>query len=184
MPDGKFVSKKQIRASVDKTVEILRLDMRGLGKQLAMNKITLPEFQIQMRDKLKTAHSLTASIGRGGRKQMTNSDWATVGNNLKKQYGYLNKFALGLENGTISTASIESRAAAYAMSIREPFYKQQTKAEKLSGRTKCRRVLHAKESCSECASWAGRGFVEIDEQPDIGELICGNFCRCEIEYQT
>jgi hypothetical protein len=44
-------------------------------------------------------------------------------------------------------------------------------------------VLNAKESCSECRAAASRGFIEVDEMPPVGSLLCKSFCRCRIEFK-
>jgi len=180
---GRFISAREVRKAIDKTVDIVRGDMRSLGKKLAAGEITLPEFQTQMRDNLKAAHSLTASIGKGGRGAMTARDWSAVGNTLKKEYRYLNNFARQVEQQRLSAAQIEYRSSSYASSVRTTYFKTDTVAKKDAGLTRVKRVLHAMESCAGCLSWAGKGFVPIDEMPALGELECRNFCRCELEYK-
>lgn len=46
-----------------------------------------------------------------------------------------------------------------------------------------RRILNAQESCAECVFWAKKGFIPVEEQPGIGELLCRAFCKCTIDYE-
>jgi len=180
---GRFISASEVRKAIGKTVDIVRNDMRMLGKKLATGKITLPEFQTQMRDKLKAAHSLTASIAKGGRAAMTARDWAAVGNSLKKEYKYLNNFARQVEQQRLSAAQIEYRSSSYASAVRTTYFKTDTVAKKEAGLKLVKRVLHAMESCAGCLSWAGRGFVPIDEMPPLGSQACRSNCKCGLEYK-
>lgn len=178
--DGRFISPRRVRREVDKTVEIVRKDFRALGSALANKSISVVEFHIQMEKQLRIAHSLTAAIGRGGRKAMTAKDWGAVGNDLKKEYGYLNKFVRDIEQGKVSPARLEARAANYAAGLRSGYYNSMTKGELAAGKSLVRRVINSKEGCAECASYTD--FIPIDDMPGIGELECQNRCLCELEF--
>ncbi len=150
---------------------------------MTVGGITVAAWHASVKDKLKTAHSLVASIGRGGRAQMSQSDWGRVGSGLKEQYSYLQKLALDIEAGKVDAAfQIERRTANYAGSLRPAYYGLATIAEMGGNATMARRVINSKEGCAECAYYAALGFIPIEEMPEIGELICGVFCLCEIEY--
>lgn len=182
-PSGQFISPERVRREIEKAVELVKTDMRAIGERLNRGEINLPQFQIEMTDALKAAHGLAASIGKGGRKQMTAKDWGAVGNDLKSQYKYLNRLAREIELGKVSPVQIANRAAAYGNGLRASFYRQTGENERDNGRTMAKRVVHSKEGCAECASWAAKGFVSIDEQPRIGGLICGSFCKCHLVYK-
>lgn len=179
---GRFISASKVHHEINKTVYKLENDLRSISRNLNQGKINLAEWQIQTAAKLKTAHLTAAAIGKGGRKQMTTSDWGKAGAAIREQYKFLNNFAREIERGKLSPNQIVFRSVSYAKAIRETFYKQEIELKKKAGYLYCRRILHAAESCVECESWASKGWVPIDEQPPIGGLICRNFCRCELEY--
>lgn len=179
---GRFVSASRVHLEVNRTVAKLENDLRSISRNLNQGKINLAEWQIQTSAKLKTAHLAAAAIGKGGRKQMTVSDWGKAGAAIREQYSFLNNFSREIEKGRVSPNQIEFRSASYAKAIRETFYKQEIDLKKKAGLLYCRRILHAAESCPECDSWAKKGWVSIEEQPSIGGLVCRNFCRCELEY--
>ncbi|HRH40399.1 MAG TPA: hypothetical protein PKY82_02055 [Pyrinomonadaceae bacterium] len=180
---GRFISASRVHHEINKTVSKLEIDLRSISQNLNQGKINLPEWQIQSAAKIKTAHLAAAAIGKGGRKQMTVSDWGKTGAAIREQYKFLNNFSREIEKGRQSANQIEFRASTYAKAVRETFYKQEIDVRKKAGYLFCRRILDAAESCIECESWATKGFVPIEEQPPIGGLLCRNFCRCELEYR-
>ncbi|HXG85092.1 MAG TPA: hypothetical protein VNI84_13815 [Pyrinomonadaceae bacterium] len=180
---GRFVSPREVRKTIDKTFETVKKDMRVLGEALTTGGIDLRTFQTLMREQLKISHSLAASIGRGGRRQMSLSDWGKVGGGLKKQYAYLNKLSAQIEKGLVSDVQIINRAAAYSHGVRLAYYGMTTIAETAGDATVCRRIIQSKEGCKECAYYASLGFIPIDEMPEVGSLICGVFCLCEIQFR-
>ena len=180
---GRFISPKAVRREIDKLVQVSAQRLEQAAKDLANGKITIEEFQNRTRNILKASYTLSGAVAKGGWKQMSQSDWGKIGAETKKQYGYLNKFAKVIVAG-ITLAALLSRVKLYATGIRTVFNNSDLDAKKQAGEfTLCKRVLNARESCSQCSGWARKGFVPIDEQPKIGSLICRNFCRCFFEYQ-
>lgn len=180
---GRFVSEKQVRATVEKTVSTLEDNLRGLARNLHAGKINLAEFQIQAAEKIKSAHIVATAIGKGGREQLTPSDWGKLGSTIREQYKFLNNFVREIEAGRLSPAQIEHRASLYAKAPRSNFFKNEKTAKLAAGFAFAKRILNAAESCSECAAWASKGFIPIEEQPEIGSLVCKSFCKCAFEYK-
>ena len=181
--NGRFIRREAIRAEIEKAVDVVGRKAETIAKDLNAGKINLPEFQIRMKENLKSAHILSASVSKGGYRSMSPSDWSKVGNELKKQYAYLNKYARDIELGRVSPVQIENRAKSYSNAIRAVYANGEKEAFKSIGKTEARRALHSLESCSECASWAAKGWVGIDEIAPLGSLICKIWCRCSLEYR-
>ena len=182
-PNGKFIARNAIRAEIEKAVDVVGRKTEKIAKDLNAGKINIAEFQIQMRDEIKRASILSASVAKGGHKQMTASDWGKVGSDLKKQYAFLNKFARDIELGRVTGVKLENRAKSYAQNIRMIYLNSEKESFKNIGKTECRRVLHSLETCPDCARWAAKGWVGIDEQPLLGTLQCRSFDRCSLEYR-
>lgn len=180
---GKVYSPRDVRRQIDKLFEIVKSDMRGLGEALTTGGIDLSTFQILMAEKLRISHGLAASVGKGGREAMALSDWGKVGGGLKKQYGYLNNLARQIELGKVSDVQLINRAGAYSHGVRLAFYGLATVAEKANGAEYARRIINSKEGCPECATYADFGWIPVEEMPEIGSLICGVFCLCEVEFK-
>jgi len=68
-------------------------------------------FYQEMSELVKSVHIGMAMLGKGGRAQMTPRDWGHVGQELRRQYQYLTKFAL--EAPDLSPAQVAARAGLY-----------------------------------------------------------------------
>lgn len=180
---GRVISDAQINQQINNMVEASERNFRAISQNLTSGKINLAEFQVQFAEAVKTGHLVAAAVGAGGRNQMTVSDWGSVGAAVKEQYQFLNRFAREIEHGRLSSNQIEFRAGLYSKSIRSIYMKSQKKLKGSVGKSQCARILHARESCLACARWAAKGFVDIDEQPPIGGLMCKDFCLCTLEYR-
>lgn len=178
-----IVAHATIRRELEKFLAIVETDARGLAAKLVKGEIELADWQREMRDLLKASHTLAGAIGRGGREQMSKSDWGRVGGVSKKQYNFLERFATAIEQGTVTPSQIEYRAALYIKAARTTFYDGELESEKAGGRTMCRRRQRAKESCPECVEWAKKGWIEIEKMPRIGSLVCKQYCACFLEYK-
>jgi hypothetical protein len=177
------LSQQAVSREVEKAVTRAQLDLRNLGRRLSAGEITLPDFQVAQRDQLKALHMLTASVAKGGRERMTQSDWGKAGQKLKVQYAYANQFAREIEQGKISKLQLEYRSGLYAAPARLTYYNTQLDEAKKVGMGECRRVVHSFEGCSACREWAAKGWMSIDDMPPIGTLLCRHFCLCTIEYR-
>jgi hypothetical protein len=176
------VKAKTIRSQIEKVVELVGRRNRDLTKKLNAAEIDLSSWKKQMRQNIKTLHTLSASVGRGGRRQMTKSDWGKVGSEIKKQYAYLDKFETAIKKRQISPLQAEFRSTLYARAARTVFAQMEKVSNGAAGKTLSRRVLHSSETCVECRDWASKGFVE--DQPAIGGLLCRSNCRCSLEYKS
>lgn len=183
---GRFAKPKWVLREVDKGIDTIQREMDTLTRRLINREITLADWQAGTRDILKASHTLYASVGRGGYKQMTQSDWGRVGALTRRQYEKLNGFANDIERGKLRTfKQISNRSGQYLKAVRVSYYVNEQRSQIEAGKTQCARILRAAESCVECIAWSKKqkGFVDIQEMPPIGTLLCGQFCKCYFEYR-
>jgi hypothetical protein len=183
---GKQVSRARVRGLIDDLTERVQRDAKNLAVKFESGSINLAEFEIGMRELLKSGHIIASSIGRGGLERMTLSDWGRVGSKIKWQYQYLARFARKIEQGRISKVLTANRAQLYASSLHISFYNSVSKEGQKGpedDRPKVRRILNAQESCPDCEHYAGLGWIDADEMPELGELQCGDYCKCDLEFQ-
>ena len=186
--DGRKVSRREVRSEIDKLLQEVEKSAARLSKNLEANAISLTEFQLGMQDLLRSAHIISASIGKGGRALMTQADWGRVGAKIKWQYGYLDKFAKKLDRNILSEAGAASRAKSYASSIYVSFSNtfqeaQTTFVEDGKNPLQCRLVQNSQEGCEECTADAEAGWMSVDDMGEIGTRLCQDFCKCDIEFQ-
>jgi hypothetical protein len=181
---SRVLTRAEVRYQIDRLTEHVGRKAKRVAARYAEGKINVPEFELEMRDILKAGHIVAAAIGKGGRTNMTVSDWGAVGARVKKEYQYLAKFSRKIRMGKISKILTTGRAQKYASAIRITFYRafgKEQSDEKKQKRVK--RVLNAQESCDECVEYAAMGYIPLDEMPLLGELECGPFCKCDLVFE-
>jgi hypothetical protein len=186
--DGRLVSRLAVRGEINKLTDHIAKESAKIAKQYQAKEITLFEFETLMRDLLKSGHIIAASVGKGGRALMTQADWGRVGAKIKWQYGYLTKFARKIGRGSISEIATASRAKSYASSIfvsySRTYMDAQTEiVEDGKNPERCRLITNSEEGCVECATDEAIGWMSIDDMGEIGSRLCGDFCKCDIEFE-
>jgi len=181
------ITRREVRAEIDKLLQEVEKTAARYGKSLQSSDVSLAEFESSMRELLRSAHIVAASVGRGGRDLMTLSDWGKVGAKIAWQNRYLEKFARKIERGTLSEASIANRAKSYSsaifVSFSDTYQKAQTEfVEDGKNPILARLVQNSKEGCDECTADAAEGWMSVDDMKEIGTRICGDFCLCDIEF--
>ena len=185
--EGRKVSRQAVRREINGLLDYVERSFSRLGHSFHAGDISLVEFELQMRELLKSAHIIAASVGKGGRARMLARDWGRVGAKIKWQYGYLQKFARKIARGGISDTALASRARSYASSIFVSFSNtfQDAQTEFVEGGKNpvlARLVQNSQEGCEECTADAAEGWMSVDDRGEIGTRICGDFCKCDIEF--
>jgi hypothetical protein len=182
--NGRVISRSATRAEVDKLTDVVRRTAANIGERYAKGSISLAQFEIEMRDLIKSGHIVAASVGRGGRIRMTQADWGKVGSRLKKEYGYLGRFVRKLEKGTLAKPFTANRAKKYSSSIVMSYHEMALQEQTLDSVSdvKVRLIQHSKEGCEECTADAAEGWMAVEDFTLIGERLCQNFCLCDAEF--
>ncbi len=180
---GIYITREAVRAEITRLQAEISKESTRISRLLFKGDMTLVDWQFGMLELVKKGHVMASAIGHGGRSRMTEARWGKVGGKLQYEYRSLNQFARQIEQGrVILEAQMVRRANLYAIGIRASYYAGEIAVAKAAGFTKSQRVLHALETCTECREWNSKGPVPIDSQPAIGQLKCGQFCRCTLEY--
>lgn len=191
--EGRPVSHSETRTQIDKLIDFVEKEAARIAERYWTSK-NIVTFEIEMRELLKAAHIVAASVGRGGRSRMTAADWGRVGQKIKWQYDFLAKFARKIATGKImriaSTARARSYASAIYISYAKTFKESQTEGSGGNGNRPngqaemlCRLITNSVEGCSECAADEDEGWIPVSEMKELGDRICGDFCRCVIEFE-
>ncbi len=185
----------ELRGLIDKLTAFTQKEAREIAHRYTGGEITLVEFETQMQGLLKSAHIVAATVGRGGRSLMDAADWGRVGAKIKWQYQYLAKFVRKIASGRVSDPLTASRAQAYASSIyisyARTFMESQTETIEpppdnghpvTDENILVRLITHSDEGCDECAADEAEGWMRPEDMGEIGTRICGDFCKCELEF--
>lgn len=179
---GRFIARSKVVEAVDLLVEDTREYLRGLSQMYTDGKIDLGDWQSAFKDRLRAAHTLSAGIALGGKENISQAEWGRIGALTREQYGYLQGFAVELEQGKQIHFG---RVDLYARAIRATFLNAER--IRMAANQKARWVLHAKESCAgvgSCREQASRGKQLVRDFPLIGSRICLHNCHCELELSN
>ena len=93
---GRFLSESSVQSLVDSRINRLDRNLRKFTKMLADGAITLDQWQGSVREAIKAAHLQAAIIGHGGKDGMGNAEYGRIGQRLRREYAFLQGFALDL----------------------------------------------------------------------------------------
>lgn len=173
-----------VRRDIDKYIDSSNKVIDGLANQLRNREISLAEWQAAMREQVKAMNLNTAMAAHGGRANMTQADWGRAGQQIRTQYEYLDKFAKDIADGKVKLdGRLNTRAQLYGDAARGTHEQEKRRVAANAGLTEERRLLHARESCVDCMTYAGWGWRPIGTMPRIGESRCRTNCKCTFSYR-
>jgi hypothetical protein len=169
---------------LEKVTAGARSEMVNLSKQLQQGQISLADWQLGMRGKVKVVHNAQAAIAKGGWGLMTPSDWGRVGSITKKQYAFLQRFAIDIETGKQKlNGNFLRRAGMYADASRGTGQDiARVEADK-KGLSEERRIRFPGDSCETCIDQAKVGWQPLGTLNRIGDSECRTNCRCVFEFR-
>jgi hypothetical protein len=152
---GRFLSASSAISMRDGYQEARKEVANDLADSLTAGDITVQQYVLRMRDEIKATYIAEYMLGKGGRHNMTQSDWGSLGNQLRNQYGYLQNFAQEIAAGQLSDAQIAARGRMYFASATQAFERAQTSA---------------------------RGIPPLPQYPADGNTICKTNCKCRLRF--
>jgi len=184
-PSGRFMSNKAVVALVDGRIDKLGKDLRRFTRMLADGNITLDQWQGSVREAIKGAHIQATVLGHGGRSRMGAREYGVIGQKLRAEYTYLQRFAGDILAGRVSTPMALARVELYAQSVRSSYWQGATLRQEKQGYSMMRRVLDPQAAhCDDCLRYAKAGLVPIGSLPMPAQRCeCRANCRCSIEYK-
>ena len=184
---GEWASDAEVRGWSDAHIGVSADHSRGLAGALNAGDLTLGQWEADMRAQIKGEYTRQYLLGRGGRDQMTQADWGSIGGDLANQFRYLSQFADAIATGNLSEAQIAARSELYLYSAKQAFEKANGRARVSDAKVKW--TLTAAEHCDTCIDYAGLGWRPIAEDPfgganpGDGSTICMTQCKCHLEYR-
>lgn len=180
---GRFVPRTAVRQALDEFVDAAAVRIEVDARLLQAGRINLPEWQLRMEANLKAIHTASAAIAAGGWAQATAADWSAAAVRLKKQYGFLRRFARQIEAGLPLDGRFLNRAASYAVAgdgTYERVLRRIDLATKLV--IEEHRIINSLHPCGSCIGYEAAGWQPPGVLPDTGEdCECGYRCRCSFE---
>lgn len=173
-----------VRALVDDYLDDLEGVLGRITRDLIDGEITLKQWQEAMARRIKDAYSQLGAMGKGGRNNLTRSDWGRIGGRVRYQLNRLDKFAGEIAAGELSPAQIKFRAEMYARAPGTSYWDSVTAAAEESKYTEMRRYLRPAEHCVDCIDYAARGWQPIGSLPmPKTESRCMTNCKCVVKFR-
>jgi len=184
-PLGQFMSEKAVSALIDGRIDKLSENLRRYTRMLVDGSVTIDQWQGSVREALKTAHIQATVLGNGGRDRLGAAEYGRIGQRLRSEYAYLQKFARDLLDGRVSAPMALARVRLYAESVRGSYWEGTTIRQERQGYSLMRRILDpGAQHCDDCIAFASRGIVPIGSLPLPGQrCACRARCRCSVEYK-
>lgn len=177
--DGRFVSESAVNAEMFKHSDATHSMLESLTQRLYAGQLQTSQWQAAVAQELKSAHLAQAMFAAGGRANMNNAAWGRVGQTLKEQYGFLNRFAQQIAAGQVSEAQALARIQMYGNAATQSYWSEY--AERSTGQLEWQ--LSAAEHCAGCVSNAnGSPYTRetLPNYPGDGGTECLSNCKCTL----
>ena len=188
---GLFVANEVVRGYVDASLRATGSVVEPLIELTLSGTLTPDELEDRIREELKREYLRNYYLGIGGRAQMTQADYGSIGGDLAYQYRKLSGFIDEIASGELSESQIRSRMRMYVNSARQAFEKAKRKSKIVAGYTEVRWVVNpAVENCEDCLAFEALGWQSIDSDPFDGCVpgsgcsVCLTNCACWLEYRV
>jgi len=157
--NGRYVSATTIENARQSLVDSLKIENEKLAQRLVDGKITVSQWEKEMRDNLRRVYTTQYLLGRGGINNMSQRDWGVLGHELRNQYSYLHTFAseIGTRYTDKNLAGLVNRMNLYASSTGWAF--ERAKAESY-------------------------GIPTLPRYPRGGSTACVTNCKCYLDFET
>ena len=148
---GTYVGQSRMVQLRDAFIAQSKVRTNALAAQIANGDITLQQWQMGMREVIKDTYINEYMLGAGGRNAMTQSDWGRVGQMVREQYEYVDRFARDIADGRYTEAGIAARARMYPESASQAYERGNTES---------------------------RGMPQLPAYPGDGSTQCLSNCKC------
>lgn len=187
---GRYVGAEQVREWAGEAMRASSDSMGSLASMVSDGRLTVGDWQGQMRGAIKETYIQQYVSGRGGIEQMTQRDWGSIGGMVREQYRYLDGFAAQVATGELSEGQIGARSRMYIESGREAHERGYERAAQEAGLNEVLWVIDAAaENCNDCLGFAGLSWQRVEDdpyggaKPGTGDTECLTNCRCHLEYR-
>jgi hypothetical protein len=189
---GRYMPWKTINREMERELKAGRDNIRSLSEQYQRSEIRVEEWRRAVKAEIKQLHVKSAVMAKGGRGQMTPADYGRVGQRIRGQYQYLDRFSSEVQYGKQPLdGRFLRRADMYGSAARQTYQSGRAAQQKGVGKTEKMSVLGIADHCEDsdyapgCLEEAAKGWVPIDsdEVSDPGDRTCHVNCRCHWAFR-
>jgi len=157
---GGLVPKAVITGEVQIHINASQNVLDVLTRQLYSKQITGDQWQIAVMAELKDAHIGQALFARGGRENMTSTEWGRLGGNLADEYTHLKKMIDQIANGEVSWKQAIARIKQYGQASEQAYWREWALAQ-------------------DRPEWSS--LPALNQVPRDGNTDCYGNCQCHLE---
>lgn len=180
----RYVSEARVRLWLDEALENAEKRVDALASALRSGSVDLVTWQIRMARKIKNVQLYSAAAVKGGWAQLSPADLGRVGQSVRAQLEYLNRFAQQIKRGEQALdGRLNLRARQYANSGRQLYHRIERLEKETRGFTQERNLRYAGDSCAGCVEQTARGWVKIGTLVPVGQRLCRGACKCLPQYR-
>lgn len=184
---GERVPRAQVREWIHQTAAPVKERLREITREFRQGPLTnqrVADWELAMRQEVKSMHVAMAAIGYGGREQMGVRELGRTGARIRGEYGYLSSMVRDAEDGTVPLdGRLDARAEMYGNAAYGT-YEQSYRAMMLdAGAAEEFNVITSSNSCQGCLAAEAEGWVPVGTLPDIGSRNCLSNDVCHFKYR-
>lgn len=168
-----------MRRTLEQSLANLTRKTDSLADDLRAGRLSLNAWRDEMRQVVKQVSLASHELAVGGREQMTQADYGAVGQKVRREYAYLDRWAAQLEAGLPVSGG---RAKQYLLAGRTAYLKEESQQLERAGYDLVKSVLHVAESCAACITEASLGYIPVRQMILPGQRTCLSNCRCTLVY--
>jgi hypothetical protein len=181
---GRYVPATEVRAAVDRVIDVEETNFTSAASQLLAGQITLADFQRQTAVNIKALHTATGIAGNGGINNMGPDDIAHIEDLINRQYVFLRNMGNDIEMGTQPMdGRLLARVRLYAHAARGTYEDVVRRLARIGGVLQERRILGVADHCIGCLQEYQLGWQPIGTLKDIGDTPCRTLCRCHFIFK-
>lgn len=186
---GRAVSPASVEDQAIALGEKVAQDLLDNLDELCAGSINVAQWHINFATLLRKGITASAILAFGGKEALSVNkakNYGRIGNQLKAQYKYLNRFSNQMDDESVDPCSAGTRARVvlYSRSVVMAYFKLQTDSHIDAGFTQERRKLRPAEHCECCVAESNKGWQPIGTLKPLGACTCLLNCRCYKEFRT
>lgn len=184
---GRFVSRETVRLVIDETLEAHGRAVRGLAEDFRAKRITRAEWELGMRSAIRESALYNAAAARGGWHALGPREYGRIGQHVRAQLGYFERFARQVARGLPLDGRFLARSVLYVQSGRRLYHETERSEMRRRGFDRERNIRFRGDSCegaTGCVEQSRRGWVEIGTLLPIGARTCKGHCRCRLRFRN
>lgn len=182
--NGRFVSRKTIIKLVDNEQSLLKTQLIANSDRLISGQLTRAQWQEKHFEIIKESSLRMVTLGAGGKDNLTNKHYGSVGAVLRVERDNLTRFGLEIKAEKLSDKQIRVRAGMYSQASTKAFYRAELIARNNEGFNLAKRVLDPQaQHCDDCLNLATNWVNVSLITPPGSACQCRGNCRCQIIYK-